>query len=53
MSEQDDRSPEPEESQGRNTGDIKPPTREGEDEPPPTTGEGQQRVTGDIKPPTD
>lgn len=50
MSEQDDRSPEPEEPRRRDTGDIKPPTRE-EDEPPAT--EASQRGTGDIKPPTE
>jgi hypothetical protein len=50
MNDKDDKSPEPEESQGRDTGDIKPPTRE-EDEPP--AQEVGQRGTGDIKPPTE
>ena len=53
MSEQDDKSKEPEESQEKHTGDIKPPTREGDEEPPPATGTGKQRGTGDIKPPTE
>jgi hypothetical protein len=51
MNEQDDKTDAPEEEEKVNTGPIKPPTRESEEQP--AQKPDAQRETGEIKPPTE